>query len=169
MRRLKMFEITKKNAFEKLGRAVNELVDNKVYQVEIRERNKKRSLDANAYAWVLLDKLAEKTGISKIEIYRDIIKNVGGNSVTGCFLEKDYANISKDWQRNGIGWICESMPSKLENCITVIFYEGSSVYDTRQMSRFINLIIQECEQQEIETKTPEEISNLLSLWGSENE
>lgn len=161
-----MFEINKNNAFEKLGKAINELVDGKVYQVEIKERNTKRSLDANAYAWVLLDKLAEKTKISKIEIYRDLIKNIGGNSITGCFLEKDYSSIEKDWQKNGIGWVCESMPSKIDKCVTVIFYEGSSVYDTKQMSRLIELIVQECEQQGIETKTPEEINNLISLWGN---
>ena len=47
-----------------------------------------RSLDANAYFWVLCDKLSEKTRISKERIYRNLIKEIGGNSETVCVQNK---------------------------------------------------------------------------------
>jgi hypothetical protein len=46
-------------------------------------------------------------------------------------------------------------------------YYGSSSYNTKQMSRLINNIVQECQILGIETKTPDEIANMLNLWESE--
>ena len=72
-------EVTKDNAFAVLGQAVSSLEDGKTYTVEIKEKKEKRSREANAYAWVLLDKISEKLHIPKEDIYRDLIKNIGGN------------------------------------------------------------------------------------------
>jgi hypothetical protein len=47
----------------------------------------------------------------------------------------------------------------------VILYYGSSTYDTAQMSRLINNIIEECRQLGIETKSEEEVQSLLRQWG----
>ena len=41
----------------------DELADKEV-TVEIKRVRQRRSLDANAYAWVLIDKIAERTGFS---------------------------------------------------------------------------------------------------------
>lgn len=49
-----------------------------------------------------------------------------------------------------------------------MLYYGSSTYDTAQMSRLINIIVEECKAQGIETRTPDEISKLVSLWGDGN-
>ena len=38
--------------------------------VEIKKHRSRRSPDANAYAWVLIDKLACALGIGKAEVYR---------------------------------------------------------------------------------------------------
>lgn len=53
----------------------------------IKKYSKRRSLDANAYAWVLMDKLATVTRIEKTEIYRSFIRNIGGNCETVCVLD----------------------------------------------------------------------------------
>lgn len=42
---------------------------NRIYDCEIKEHREKRSLDANAYCWVLLDKLADAIHSTKEEIY----------------------------------------------------------------------------------------------------
>jgi len=44
---------------------------------EIKEHKEKRSLNANAYAWVLIGKIAEVVGNTKEEVYREYIKNKG--------------------------------------------------------------------------------------------
>ena len=55
---------------------LEELKEDKL-SIEIKKYRNKRSLDANAYMWVLISKLEEKVNISKDVIYKDAIKNVG--------------------------------------------------------------------------------------------
>lgn len=153
-------EITKLNAFAVLGQAVSQLEDGKTYTVEIKEKTKKRSREANAYAWALLDKLAAKLHIPKEDIYRDVIKNIGGNNETVCVQNKAVERLCEGWKRNGIGWVFDTFESKIEGCTNVILYYGSSTYDSAQMHRLIDLIVQECKQQNIETLTPEELARL---------
>lgn len=144
----------------------NELKD-KLLTLSIKEFRKKRSLDANAYFWVLCSKLAGKTGIEKTVIYRSYIKEIGDNSETVCIPNKSLKKIIKGWQHNGLGWLAETFPSKIENCTNATLYEGSSEYDTAQMSRLINAVVQDCKEQGIETKSDEEIQSLLKRWKSD--
>lgn len=136
-----------------------------VLSIKIGKKTKKRSLDANAYAWVMLTKLAEKLNKSKTEIYREFIPDIGGNSETVCVQDKAVQKLCEGWEHNGLGWLTETFPSKLEGCTNVNLYYGSSTYDTHQMSRLINLIVQDCREQGIETKSAEEIDSLLRQWG----
>ena len=147
-----------------LGNIIQSLDESKKYDVEIKEHRERRSLDANAYFWVLCSKLAAHTGIEKQVIYRDLIKNIGGNSEIICVRDNALNKLRSGWEHNGIGWVTETMPSKIAGCTNVILYTGSSVYDTKQMSRLIELIVFECKSFGIETATPNEIERMLSLW-----
>ena len=134
--------------------------------VEIKKAANKRSKDANAFAWVLIDKIAEKTRIPKTEIYRNAIKEIGGVSEIVCVQNKAVERLCNGWQKNGIGWQTDTMPSKIAGCTNVTLYYGSSCFDTAQMSRLIDLIIQEAEQQGIPTiSEKEEATRLLGKWG----
>lgn len=137
----------------------------KKYSVEIKEHKKSRSLDANGYFWTLLDQLSEKVNIPKTEIYRNYIRELGGVSEIVCVKNEAVRNLRDGWQHNGIGWQTDTMPSKIEGCTNVILYYGSSTYDTAQMSRLINICVDDCKSVGIETKTPNEIAKMLSLWG----
>lgn len=132
--------------------------------IKIGKYKQKRSLDANAYCWVLISRLAEKLNIPKTDIYRAAIKEIGGNSDTVCIQDKAVDSLRDGWQRNGIGWLTETIPSKIEGCTNVILYYGSSTYDKGQMSRLINNIVEECKIQGIETKSAEEVDSLLRQW-----
>ncbi len=151
-------------AIAMLTNIIDSLDDEKTYDLTIKEHRNKRSLDANAYFWVLCDKLAEKLNIAKVDIYRDLIKNIGGNNQIVCVPEKAVDKLISGWEHNGIGWLTETTTSKLDGCVNVILYYGSSTYDTAQMSRLINLVVQECKQQEIETLTPQELERLCIEW-----
>lgn len=133
--------------------------------IKIAKFKKKRSLDANAYCWTLISHLAEKLNITKTDIYRSAIKEIGGNSDTVCIQDKAVQSLRDGWEHNGIGWMTETMPSKIEGCTNVVLYYGSSTYDTAQMSRLINIIVEECRLQGIETKSREELDSLLGQWG----
>ena len=146
------------------ARALFEELKGKLLTLSIKVFHKKRSLDANAYFWVLCGELAEKVRIEKTEIYRSYIKEIGGNSEIVCIQDKSLDRIIKGWEHNGLGWLTETFPSKIENCTNAILYMGSSEYNTSQMSRLIDLIIQDCKEQGIETMTPEELARLKEGW-----
>ncbi len=143
---------------------VDELKTEGKLSLKIGKFKQKRSLDANAYCWTLIGKIAEKTNVHKSEVYRNAIKDVGGNSDTVCVQDKAVETLCAGWERNGLGWQTETFKSKIEGCTNVTLYYGSSTYDTAQMSKLINLIVQDCSALNIETKSQAEIDSLLSQW-----
>lgn len=132
--------------------------------VDLKKFRQKRSLDANSYCWVLLDKLAETTGQGKTALYRHYIKDVGGNSETVCVVDKAAEKLREGWEHNGLGWATDTMPSKLNGCTNVILYYGSSTYDTAQMARLIDLIVQDCRALGIETLPPYRLAAMVEEW-----
>ena len=144
---------------------VDDLHSEEKLSIKISKFKKKRSLDANAYCWVLITKLSEKLKIPKTDIYRQAIKDIGGNSDIVCVQDKAVKSLCEGWERNGIGWQTDTTPSKIEGCTNVVLYYGSSTYDAVQMSLLVNHIIEECRLQGIETKSAEEVCSLLSQWG----
>lgn len=154
-------EVNEVNDFKQLVDDMNGL---EKLSIEIKPYRAKRSLDSNAYAWVLIDKLSEKLNYTKVDVYREYIKYIGGNSETVCVKTQAVDRLCKGWQSKGIGWLTETFPSKIEGCTNVILYYGSSTYDTAQMSRLIDHIVQDCRTFGIETATPDEIARMMSLW-----
>lgn len=146
-------------------RTLDSLKPGKVYDVEIKEHREKRSLDSNAYAWLLIDRLAEKLRIPKTEIYRRYIREIGGNNETVCVTAEAADKLRSGWEHNGLGWLTDTMPSKLPGCTNVVLYYGSSTYDTAQMSRLIDLIVQDCREQGIETLPPGKLAGMMEEWG----
>lgn len=132
--------------------------------IEAKKHREKRSLDANAYCWVLLGKLSEKMGISSKDIYIMEIKNIGVYEVLPI-KEKAVDKFIEAWQNNGIGWPCEIIGrSKLNGYVNIKAYYGSSTYDTKQMSILIDSIVEDCKLQGIEIATPEELERLKLEW-----
>lgn len=144
------------------GEELEELFDTwKGKLVEIKPRRPRRSLDQNGYAWTLIDKLAAKLGRSKIEIYREAIRGIGGVSDTVCVQEIAVQNLIDGWEHNGLGWFAETFPSKIKGCVNVTLYYGSSKYDSTQMSALIDHLVQDCKAVGgIETMTPQQIAAL---------
>lgn len=143
---------------------LEKIKDGKLY-IKVDKKRNKRSLDSNAYMWKIADKIASKIGITKLEVYRDAIKEVGQFEIVPI---KDEAveNFIRAWKHNGQGWICEIIgKSKIKGYTNVTAYYGSSVYDSKAMSRLIDLIVQEAKQLDIETLPPNEIESLKNSWG----
>ena len=144
---------------------VEELKNENKLNLELKKHRQKRSLDANAYMWVLISELQEKLNVPKDIIYKDAIKNIGVYEVIPVKNEAVDRFIDA-WKHNGLGWVCETTKSKLEGFTNILAYYGSSTYNTTEMSRLIDLIVQECQQIGIETKPKEEIESLLASWES---
>lgn len=137
----------------------------KKYVAEIKEYRERRSLDANAYCWTLIGKLAEVLGISPEEVYRTAIRDVGGNYEVMPIRNEALEHWKMVWTKNGIGWLCEEIgPSKLEGYTNVRCFYGSSCYDKAQMGRLIDIIVQDCKAAGVETLTPMELARLTEEW-----
>ena len=136
----------------------------KAGEYEVVRKKKKRSLDSNAYAWVLIDKLAEKLSMSKEEVYRNAIRHIGGVSETVCVVEHGVEQLTRSWARNGLGWSYEVFDSKIPGCKNVILHYGSSVYTQSQMGRLIDSLVQDCKALGIETLSPDKLAAMLGEW-----
>ena len=133
------------------------------YCAEIKRKYNKRSGNANAYFWELCGKLAAVLSISKTEIYRGYIKDIGGNACTVPVANKQQGElISRLWQAQGLGWLVEDAGGGWLIC-----YYGSSTYDARQMGRLIDLVVQDCKDQGIETAPPGSIAQWVADWKPE--
>ena len=153
----------------------DELHEVEKLSVKIDKYREKRSNDANAYFWVLCGKLAAKTKQNKIDIYRELIRDIGDNYEVFPIRNDAVEKFVRYWGQEGngkkkLGWICEILgASKFKGYTNVCAYYGSSTYDSKQMSDLIDRIIFECKEQGIQTMTPDEIANLKSLWGEPND
>ena len=124
-------------------------------------------MDANAYMWVLLDRLSAELRISKGELYQRYIREIGGVSDVLCVPNKAVEKFRREWESKGLGWQTDTIPIRTEGCTGVIVYYGSSSFDTHQMSRMIDSIVQDCQSIGLETKPEEEIKSLLEAWNGE--
>ena len=138
---------------------------NRLYDCEIKEHREKRSLDANAYCWVLLDKLADAIRSTKEEIYLQKVREVG--PYKDFSLAEDEAKTFRvAWEKLGTGWPTEQVDYGRDgDRVVVRAYYGSSTYNTKQMSRLIDSIVQDCKDLGIETLPPEKLAAMKEEWG----
>lgn len=132
------------------------------YIAEIKEYRERRSQDANAYAWVLMGKIAEALHTTKDEVY---LKMLGRYGVFTHLVVKPAVveRVKQEWN------IVKELGEVTINGTTGIqlqCYFGSSTYDTKEMARLIDGIVSECEEMEIETMTPDELAILKDRWST---
>lgn len=152
-----------------INRALQEIKPEKRYLAQINEVKRKRSLDANAYLWVLVGKLSAALKLPPQEVYRTCIRDLGDN-YTVLPIQNDAVNewCNAIWPGKGLGWITDNLgPSKIPGYTNIVCYYGSSVYDTKTMARLIDLVVEECKAQNIETLPPDELERMMSLWQAE--
>ena len=131
----------------------------KEYDIDVKRHREKRSLNANAYCWVLCSKIAEKTNSSKDEIYENMIQKYGymdEELTITVKSEVDMDRIDGHWK-----YIQTSKDGKWK-AYTMI--RGSSTYNTAEMAHFIDMIVLEAKELKIETLTPAELERLKTEW-----
>lgn len=131
----------------------------KEFDITIKEHRNKRSLDSNAYCWLLINEIADKLSASKDEIYFKMLKEYGQSDIVSVASEVDVSGYFKYYVVLGAG----EVKGKQFTHYTV--YKGSSEYNTKEMSVFIDGIVQEALDLGIDTRTPDEIAEMKSLWG----
>jgi hypothetical protein len=121
---------------------------------EIKENSKHRTLTQNAYAWSLINELANKLNISKEDMYLKMLKDYGQSTILSIKQEVDISGFFKYYEIIG--------ESELNGKIFTHYkiFKGSSQFNTKEMTIFLNGIIQECESVGIPTLTEEQIKKL---------
>ena len=136
-------------------------------RIEIKKASKHRSLSANAFAWVLMDQIAEKMNIPVSEVYRNAIRDIGGIADYYGMKESAYEAFCEIWTAGHIGRQVEIIPGSTKpGWINVKAWKGSSDFDSAQMARFIDSLIQDAEALGIPTIPDNEVERMVSKWGN---
>lgn len=128
---------------------------------EIKQHREKRSLTANAYAWVLIGKIADVIRASKDEVYLMMLKRYGQSEVISVVANVSLEGYFKYFDIIGQGIVNDTLFSHYR------VYKGSSEYDTREMAVLIDGIISEAKELDIETLPPAEIARMKEMWRTE--
>lgn len=137
----------------------DDLHDTDKLTVKIDKYREKRSLNANNYAWKLLTEIANVCRTSKEEVYLEMLKRYGQSEIISVLAHIPIREYVKYCEEAG--------ESKLNGKLFKHYkvYKGSSEYDTREMSIFLDGVVSEAKELGIPTETPEQIARLKSLWG----
>lgn len=127
--------------------------------IKIDKYREKRSLNANAYAWKLLTEIANVVRSSKDEVYLEMLKRYGQSEIISVLAHIPMEGYVKYFEEAG--------ESKLNGKLFKHYkvYKGSSEFDSREMSIFLDGVVSEAKEMGIQTMTPDEVARLKSLWG----
>ena len=155
---------------------------NKDLAVRLTEYHRPRSLNANAYFYTLVNKIALKANISDIEVHDKLL------SENLCYFYENGAIdwIIQDWTpnnyrlvRRGEDYYYDSLQvvkltkadgtafkANGKDKVSKIFWhvKGSHQMDTKEMARLIDATVEEAKGLGIETMTPNELERLKQAW-----
>lgn len=135
--------------------------------LDLKKHRKKRSKNANDYLWVLCEEIAKNQGITKEEVYRKQIREVGVYEPLPV-REDAIDRFDAAWRQKGIGWFTEIVDDSFPGYKKVFAYYGTSVYNTEEMSRVINAAVEDCRVLGIEVISPAELSLMMGAWNEEH-
>ena len=131
--------------------------------ITAKKYREKRSLDANSYCWVLLQKLAEASSSDKWTMYLQCLQRYS-RAFTHVIVKENAVERMKEMYRTCIDLGEVTVNGQTGHQLQVYF--GSSTFDSKEMSVFIDGIVSECKEQGIQTMTPTEIERMKATWQS---
>lgn len=137
----------------------DELREAEKLSIKISKYRKKRSINANNYAWALINEIANVLRADKDEIYIKMLSRYGQVEKISVVAEVNLKGFVKYFDEIGEGVV------KGKRFKHYKVYKGSSEFDTREMSVFIDGVVDEAKRLGIQTETPEELAKMKSLWG----
>lgn len=149
---------------EDIPNAVNEINGVELLDITADKHKVKRSLDSNAYCWVLIQKIAEAVHSDKWSIYLQCLQRYS-RAFTHVIVKENAVDAMKEVWRT-----CVDLGEVTVNGQTgrqLQLYYGSSSFDSKQMSVFIDGIVQECKELGIETMTPDQLERMKAAWQSD--
>lgn len=132
---------------------------------EIKQARPKRSLNANAYCWVLVGEIAESLGLANDAVYEMMLQRYS-KAYTYIIVKPEAVEQTKATLREAHIYAYDIGNRNVggKEGVQLQLYWGSSTFDTKQMSRLIDGIVSEAKEQGIETLTPDELTRIKSEW-----
>lgn len=138
------------------------------YTVEIKRKSAKRSLDANAYHYVLCDKIAKTLGTTSQEVHNLLLADYGvletdADGKPMFILRKD----TDDYLRSTDIHLKPTDATEDRKGVLYRWYaviKPSRFYTVAEMSKLIDGTVVEAKALGIETLTPDELKEMEEKW-----
>jgi hypothetical protein len=141
--------------------------------IKLTEHKEGRSLNANAYYWLLIGKMSKALNISTSYCHNVMLRRYGvlemvdETPVYLLFPDTDEAQKKVDeaetYHVKPTSNVRTGNDGKMYR--TYMLLKGSHQFDTAEMATLISGLREECTNVGIPVETPDEIANLLSLMG----
>lgn len=145
----------------------NKLQEEELLDIDIVKHREKRSLNANAYFHLLVNKLARVYNRTDEEMktmlnlsYGTIATDESGK-VLGCKVPKG-ANIKTFYP------YAKYYKTDKDNCDCYLFYKQTSTLNTLEFSKLLNGVVQEAKDAGIETLDEIELKQLMASYEASN-
>lgn len=142
-------------------RETYDMLKDKDIKIEIKKASNRRTNNQNAFAWELIDQIAAASHEKVSDIYRRAIREIGGVSTMVGMKDEAIPVFRAGWEKGHLGRQVEIIPgSTRPGWSNVKIFFGSSEFDSDQMSRLIDILIQDAEALGIPTITDKEAERL---------
>lgn len=134
------------------------------YDIHVAKHKNRRSLDANAYLWVLCGKIASKVHSHKDAVYEEMLQRYG------VFYKDDngyvVVTVKKDVDMTKVGghWKLYRQEGLFNSYLMI---KGSSEYNTEEMTHLLDGVIDEAKTLDIDTVTITEKDKMLERWAKQ--
>lgn len=125
------------------------------YDIKIDKHRNKRSLDANAYSWVLQTEIANVLRESKEKIHFDMLKAYGQRDYISLLANVNIADYYTYYEEVG------TFKQNNNTFKSYLIYKETHNYDSKEMAIFIDGVVQEARNLGIETLEDKEINELV--------
>ena len=126
--------------------------------IKIDKHREKRSLNANNYAWALLTEIGNVMRLSKEDVYLKMLKDYGQSEMISVKANIPIGEYIKYYDEAG--------ESTLNGTLFKHYrvYKGSSEFTKEEMAIFLDGVVAEAKDLNIDVRTPDEIARLKDLW-----
>lgn len=126
-----------------------------IWDIKVDKHRNKRSLNANNYAWALINEIANAMRLSKEEVYFQMLKDYGQRTFMSMLYDINPKQYFKYYELSG------TFKQGGNTFNSYIVFKGTSEYDSKEMSIFIDGLVQEARALGIETLEDKEINQLI--------
>lgn len=126
----------------------------------------KRSLNANSYFHVLVDKIAKVMQLGADEVKNTMVLEYGTVATEGgeqiIVAIPKTANVKTYYPY--ARWIADFTAKNKQQYSQYLFYKQTHTLDKAEMKRLIDGVVYEAQELGIETRTPTELAGLIENW-----